>query len=142
MTTLGAQVGIADGRPVLFARESVGEPRIGLESRWTAVKLPLVAQEDSGASVHGPHQAADAHIPIPVFAQFANLVVILPQAHNGEPAALVRRVGHADVQKARAVGKLNYIIDMRRNTNVFVEHFSGLFGGEARLLAGGKGCSG
>ena len=79
-----------------------------------------MAQHHPGSSVHGPHNPADMYVHVAVLAQLTHLVVILPQAHDGEPTGIVRGLGCAYVEEAGSVRKLHHVIDMRADANVFV----------------------
>ncbi len=71
--------------------------------------------------------------------QLADLAAIFRKADDGEAALVVGGLRRADVEETRAVYKLNHIINMRGNTDVFIEHLRGLVGGYARLDFGGRG---
>jgi hypothetical protein len=66
-----------------------------------------------------------------VFRQLTDLVVVFPEAHEGEPTVLIGSVGRTDVEKTCPIGKLHNVIDIRRKTNVFVELLEGFVGGDA-----------
>ena len=136
---LGTQVGVVDGRAGLVGGEAAGEQGVGLELGRPAVELACVAQDHSGAAVHGLDDAAHLDIHVAVLAQFAHVLMILPEADDGETAGVVGGLRRAYVEEARAIGKLNHIINMGGNANVFLEHFGGLVGGDAGLGRGGHG---
>jgi len=138
---LGAEIGIADGRAIFFGIETAGEQGVGFEAGRTAVELARMREDHAGAAMHGLNDAADLDLHVAVFVEFTDEVVIVPGADDGEAAVVVGGLGGADVEEAGAVGKLDYVIDMRRNANVFVEHFGGLVGGDAGFGRGegGKG---
>ena len=83
-----SQVGIVDGGRTCSA-EKPRASRVGLELRWSTVELAGMAQDHSGAAVHGLNHAADLHIHVAVLAQFADLIAVFPEADDGETAGVV-----------------------------------------------------
>lgn len=126
-----AKTRIADRGPSLFGVEAAGEQGIGFEAGRAAAELARMGQNHASAAVHGLDDATDLDIEVAIFAEFADVVAVFPGADDGEAAVVVGGLGRADVEETSAVGKLHHVIDMRRNTNVFVEHFGGLVGGDA-----------
>jgi hypothetical protein len=63
--------------------------------------------------------------------------VVFAEADDGESAGVVGGLRRADVEEAGAVWKFDYIINMRRDADVFVEVLLGVFDGDARLWFGG-----
>ena len=133
---LGAEIWIVDGRAGVFGVAATGKLGVGVEAGRAAVELAGMGEDHSGAAVHGLDDASDLDVEIAIFAEFADLVVIFPWADDGEAAVVVGGLRRANVEESSAVGKLHDVIDMRRNANVFVEHFGGLIGGEAGLGCG------
>lgn len=105
--------------------ESAQEQWVGPELGRAAVKLPRVAQHNSGSAVQGSHYAADMDIGIPIFFQFADLVPVLRQAQDREVALSVRRLVGASIEKPRPVLKLNHVIHMRRDADLLTEMSGG-----------------
>ena len=70
---LAAQVGVGDGRAILFGGKAAGEARVGPELGWAAVELPRVAQQHPGAAMHGCHHAADLNIRVAISREFADM---------------------------------------------------------------------
>jgi hypothetical protein len=139
---LCAQIWIADGRASLLGVEAAGQQRVRLEARRAAAKLTDMRDDYTGAAVHGLYDAADLDLHVAIFCELADQVVVLPGADDSESAVVIGGLGRADVEEAGAVWKLHYIIDIRGNANVFVEHFGGLVGGDAGLGLGGGGRQG
>ena len=106
------------------------------------MELARVAEDHSGAAVHGLDDAADLDVHVAIFSELTDFVAIFPQTDNGEAALLVRGLGRAHVKERRAIGKLHHIIDMRGDANVFVEEFRGFVCGDAGLGRSGEGRQG
>ena len=60
--------------------------RVGLELGRTAVELADVAEDDSGAAMHGLHEAADVDVGVAVLLQLADFFAIFPEANDCEAA--------------------------------------------------------
>jgi len=136
---LGVEIGIVEGRAGLVGGEAAGEQGIGLEFGRAAVELAGVAEDHSGAAMHGLDDAADLDVKVAIFAEFANVVAVFPEADEGEAAGIVRGLRGADIEKNGAIGELDDIVDVGGDADVLVEHFGGLIGGDAGLLPGGGG---
>jgi hypothetical protein len=67
------QIGVADRSAALVGAESVRKHLVGLELRRTSIELPRMAQHHTGAPAHRPHQAANLHVHVAVFAEFADI---------------------------------------------------------------------
>ena len=142
VATLRAQVGIVNRRPLLIGGKAARQQGIGLELGRSTVELPGMAQDHSGAPMHRLNDPAKVHIGVAVSLQFAHLAAILSQAHDRKPALVVGSLRRTQVQESCAIRKLHHFINMRRNTNVFVEHLRAWsavtqgFGLAARVRAG------
>jgi hypothetical protein len=79
-----------------------------------------VAENHAGPTVHGLNNAANLDIGVAIFAEFANFISVFPGAEDGESTGVVGGLGGADVEEASAIWKLNHVIDMRSNADVFV----------------------
>ena len=110
---LGAEIGVVDGRARLTCGEAASQLRVGLEFGRTAVELARMAKEHSSAPVHGLNNAADLYVHVAVLAEFAYFIMVFPQAEDCKAAGVVRGLGFADVEVASAVGKLDYVVNVR-----------------------------
>lgn len=77
------------------------------------MELPRVAQDDPAAPVHRLHNAADVHIHVAIFAKLANFAAVILQAHDREPAFVVRSAGRADVEETGSILQFHDIVNVR-----------------------------
>ena len=124
------------GRPVGIGVEASDEGGVGAKLGRSAAKLARMAEKDSGTAVDGLNDPSDLDVGVAIASELADLVMILPEADDREAAAIVGSVRRADIKEARTVGKLDHIIDVRGDADVFVQHLAGLVGRDARSLAG------
>ncbi len=66
----------------------------------------------------------DIHVAI--LGQFADHVAVILQAHDREPARIIRRLRRAHVQKPRSIRQLHHVVHVRRNANILVKKFARL----------------
>jgi hypothetical protein len=136
---MGTQIGIADGRPLLFCRKASKQFRIGLELWRSSGELPCMTQYHARASMHRLNQSPDMNICVAVSVQFAHVCTVLCEADNGEAAGVIGNLRRADIEECRPIIKLIYVIDMSGNANVFVERLRGRFGRQAELVFSAEG---
>ena len=131
--SLRAQIRIVDRRPALVGAKPAHQLGIRLELRRPSIELPRMAQQHSRPPVHRLHNPPHLHIHIPILHQLADIVVILPQADDGEPASLIGSLRRAYVEVSSPVRQLHHVINMRRNTNVFIDQLGSLVSRDAWL---------
>src|SRR6266702_2432274 len=134
MGSVRAEIGVVDGGSVLLSIEAASQARIWPESRWAAMKLPLMAELHSEAPAHRPYAAPYAHICVAKFPQLAHLVAILPQAHDGKSAGIIRDAGSAEIEEPRSVRRLHDVVYVCRHADFLAHHERCFFDREARLL--------
>ena len=113
MAALGAEVGVRNGRAILAGVETASECWIGAEFGRAAVELASMTENHAGSAVHGAHNSAYLDIQVTILFKLADRVAVFPKTDDGEPARVVGGLLRTDVEKARSVWKLHYIIDMR-----------------------------
>ena len=88
--------------------------------------------------------AADLDVGVLELLEVAYFGMIFAEADDGESAGVVWGLRRADVEEAGAVWKLNYVIHMRGNADVFVQVLPGVLNGDAwfGLGVGGEGRDG
>ena len=136
---LGVEIGIVEGRAGLVGGEAAGEQGIGLEFGRAAVELAGMALHHSRAPVHGLYDAAHLHIHVAVLGELADQVAVFPLADDGKGAGVVGGLWRADIEEAGAVGKLDDVVDVSGDADVFVDQPRSLVCGHARLRPGRKG---
>ncbi len=142
MTSAGAQAGVVDGWARFVTRESVEEQGVGPKCGWAPIKLAQSVEQDTGAAVHRLDDAADVDVKIAVLTELTDLFAILPGIDDGENALFVGRIGRADIEVTGAVGQFDDVVDVRGDTDIFVEQPAGLVSGDAWLAVTCKGKAG
>ena len=111
------------------ASRGLGRKRGGPPENWRAV-----AQHHPGPAMHGLYRCrGSVHPGRDSRSRSPTVVVVLPQADDGEAALIVERLRGADIKEARAIWKSYDIINMCGNANVFVEILRGCISGDAGL---------
>lgn len=83
--------------------KSAGKARVGPELFRAAAELAHVADDDAHAAMRRSDDAADMDVLVAVTGKIAYLFAIGLQAHEGEMAPFVRKVGRADIEESGAV---------------------------------------
>ncbi len=63
---LGLEAGVVDGRTALAGVEAAGKQGVGAEFGRASVELAGVAEDQSGAAVHGLDDAADLDVHVAI----------------------------------------------------------------------------
>ena len=93
--------------------------------------------------MHGLHRSADVHVHVFVLSQFADIVAIFPETHDGEAARIVGCLRGANIEESCSIGQFHHVKDMGADADIFVDELGCLVGGNARLGAacvGRHGC--
>lgn len=137
------QIGVAYWWTIGFDAESMHQAWVRPEFFRASAELAHLTDDDAHTAVGCANDATDVYVLIAVAGEISNRFVIRSQADEGELAAIVGKVGRADVEESGSVGEFYDIENMRRDANVFVGVLDRVFdrqAGPSMVLSGGRSC--
>lgn len=101
--------------------------RVWMELFRPIMKLPCMAQQHHGLPMQTMHHASQSHILLAYAVERPNVPAVSRQAHDGQPAALVRHTRLANIQVPHPVRVLNNVINVSTQADFFARVLRRLF---------------